>query len=348
VTSIRVLQPRHEKVATSASAVLNLVGAALLAVYLVVDPEAVSPGVGVSAWGISVVMAVLGLATLMVPGAWLTRLMMFPAMSVAAILTIAGLALLFPGITAMVLSLLVFPVLFGASQMRAPVAVGITTLAVTANVVILVMTEPPATAFTHILCVTPGLILVTVLLIQAMNQQERLNAALHRQVAVDSLTGLVTRRVLDEALQHALTTARRPEGTALILIDIDAFKSINDTHGHPVGDDVLAHLAAVLTGHVRANDAVVSRLGGDELAVLLPGCSLETAARRAEQLMDAVRAAPLPLADGALLTISVSVGVAHAPEHATGRRALYAAADAALYEAKQAGRNRVAVAGTPA
>ena len=125
---------------------------------------------------------------------------------------------------------------------------------------------------------------------------------------------------------------------------MDSFKTINDSYGHPVGDDVLVHLAALLRSHVRADDAVVSRLGGDELAVLLPGSPADVAARRAEELLQAVRSAPLPLPDGALLSLSVSVGVAHVPPGPGDLRVFYSAADAALYEAKRAGRGRVAVA----
>jgi diguanylate cyclase (GGDEF)-like protein len=111
-----------------------------------------------------------------------------------------------------------------------------------------------------------------------------------------------------------------------------------------VGDDALVHLAGLIRDHVRAGDAVLSRLGGDELAVLLPGCPAEVAAQRAEELLTAVRATPMTLPDGALLALSVSVGVAHAPQHASGTRALYAAADAALYRAKSGGRDRVELA----
>ena len=100
--------------------------------------------------------------------------------------------------------------------------------------------------------------------------QDRLVDALQEQARVDALTGLVNRRSFDEALESALT---RPAGagTALVLIDVDAFKTINDSHGHPVGDAVLVHLAGVLREQIRTDDAVLSRLGGDELAVLLPG-----------------------------------------------------------------------------
>jgi diguanylate cyclase (GGDEF)-like protein len=130
-----------------------------------------------------------------------------------------------------------------------------------------------------------------------------------------------------------------------VLVDVDSFKSINDQHGHPVGDDALAHIAGVLRAVVRAGDAVLSRMGGDELAVLLPDCPPDVAVRRANEVLDAVRSTPLALPDGTLLAISVSLGVAHAPTHAEGLEALYAAADAALYAAKRAGRGRVEVAG---
>jgi diguanylate cyclase (GGDEF)-like protein len=128
------------------------------------------------------------------------------------------------------------------------------------------------------------------------------------------------------------------------VIDVDEFKSINDAYGHPVGDEALVHLGMVLSASVRASDAVVSRIGGDELAVVLPGCSLDTAVRRAEDLVAVVRASPLRLVDGTELAMSISVGVAHAPMHAGELRHLYVAADAALYDAKRAGRDRVRIA----
>jgi GGDEF domain-containing protein len=104
-----------------------------------------------------------------------------------------------------------------------------------------------------------------------------------------------------------------------VLVDVDSFTSINDNHGHPVGDDVLVHLAAVLRGEVPAED-----------------------------LLEAVRSAPMTLADGTLLVLSISVGVAHVPQHSSDQRDLYAAADNALYDAKRAGRGRVSVATTRA
>ncbi|SFK91639.1 GGDEF domain-containing protein [Geodermatophilus ruber] len=344
---IRLLKPRHETVAARAFTLQWLVIAALLAVYLVVEP--VAPGRRLAAWGLVVALVGLALVTCVVPARWLTRLGMWPVLPVAGMLAVVGIALLIaPDHSEMLRPLLVFPVLFAATKLRAPVAAGITMLALVADAVILGRGAAPTEAFIRGLFFAPVLIVMTVLLAQGMNWRDRLLGAVRQQAAVDSLTGLVTRRRFDEVAEQALAVAPRPEGTALILLDVDAFKSVNDTYGHPVGDDALLHLAAVLSEQVRAGDAVISRLGGDELAVLLPGCSVETAARRAEQLVDAVRATPLLLADGTLLALSVSAGVAHAPRHATELRSLYAAADAALYRAKQAGRNRAAVADAPA
>jgi diguanylate cyclase (GGDEF)-like protein len=343
----RVLQPRNEATAARASTILYLVGSVLLAVFLLgAHPLPLSPGVVRAGWVMFASLVLLGLVTVVVPTRHLTRLAIWPMLSIVAITGIGCIAWLFPDQVEMVPSLLAFPVLFSASQMRVPVAAGITTLAIAADVAILEISQPAAAVLLHSLYAVPALVLMTVLLGQAMNQQERLIKALRQQATVDSLTGLVTRRSFDEALRQALSMAGRPEGTALILVDIDGFKDINDTYGHPVGDDVLVHLATVLSEQVRAGDAVVSRLGGDELAVLLPDCTADTATRRAQQLVDAVRATPLELPDGGLVAISVSAGVAHAPRRVTELRSLYIAADAALYQAKQAGRDRAAVAAT--
>ena len=241
-------------------------------------------------------------------------------------------------------SFLAFPVLWGASHLRRGAAVLVTGVAVVADALSLYLQLPLEPATTDLTFFGAVLVVMAGMLVRANDTQERLVAALQEQAAVDSLTGLVNRRSFDGALQSALD-APCSTGTGLVLIDVDAFKTINDTHGHPVGDDVLVHLAGVLRGQVRADDAVLSRLGGDELAVLLPGCTLEVAARRADELLAAVRSEPLVLADGTLLALSISVGVAHLQQRTGDLRALYSAADGALYEAKRGGRGRVAVAG---
>ena len=187
-----------------------------------------------------------------------------------------------------------------------------------------------------------ALVTTSVILIRAGERQAALVAKLERQAAIDPLTGLVTRRVLDEAAQSAMSGAASEEGTSLILLDVDEFKSINDRYGHPAGDQILVQLANLLVHSSRAGD-VVSRMGGDEIALLLPGCSADALRRRAEQIVWDVRAHAF-MAEDEPVAVSVSVGLAHAPTHAVDLRTLYVAADAALYKAKQAGRNQV---GTP-
>jgi diguanylate cyclase (GGDEF)-like protein len=177
-------------------------------------------------------------------------------------------------------------------------------------------------------------------LIRAGVVQDRLIAQLRRQAAIDPLTGLVTRRVLDEATQSAITGAEAQVGTSLVMIDVDRFKVLNDTYGHVVGDDALSHIARLLTETARTHD-VVARMGGDELAVLMPGCSYDVAVRRAEQFVALVRDTPLLLPSGASIALSISAGASHAPQYGARPRTLYASADAALYIAKRSGRDQV-------
>ena len=165
---------------------------------------------------------------------------------------------------------------------------------------------------------------------------ERLRA----EADLDSLTGLANRRRFRTALSREVERWRRyGVPCALLLLDIDYMKSINDRFGHPAGDLVIRHIANVLSDVSRDNDTA-ARLGGEEFALLLANVNGEKAAQAAERLR-------LALADQAVPSvgqISVSVGVAACPEHANSERTLYTASDRALYVAKNEGRNRVAVA----
>jgi diguanylate cyclase (GGDEF)-like protein len=233
-----------------------------------------------------------------------------------------------------------FPMLYGASQLPRHGALTMTFVSVAGEVVVVAGMSAPREAITEIGYVGAAVVTVAVLLIRAGERQEQLVAKLVQQAAIDPLTGLVTRRVLDEAAQSAMTGAALRNGTALLLLDVDNFKQINDRYGHPAGDDVLIQLARLLTASSRADD-VVSRMGGDEIAVLLPGCGADAVFDRAERLIWEVRAHEFRVDDSTTVTVSVSVGLAHAPTHAENLRTLYAAADMALYAAKRAGRNRV-------
>lgn len=157
----------------------------------------------------------------------------------------------------------------------------------------------------------------------------------------DALTGLYNRREFIRLAQLELLRANRvPCETAVIMVDLDFFKKINDRYGHPGGDAVLKAIASCLTQALRATDTL-ARLGGEEFIVLLPATGREGALRLATKLRDAVRQAPIAF-DGGLIPVTASFGVSSIParEHSTFD-AIYAAADRALYVAKQLGRDRV-------
>ena len=162
------------------------------------------------------------------------------------------------------------------------------------------------------------------------------NAEAEHLATHDALTGLANRRRFTQLAEQALPEAADGQ-LALLIADLDHFKTVNDTYGHPVGDAVLQRAAAVLRERVRVGD-VVARLGGEEFAVLAPGCDAAGAAGLAASLVEAVRATPFDHADrpGA---VTVSIGVA-VFETGTDLGTLLKRADDALYAAKTGGRDR--------
>lgn len=237
----------------------------------------------------------------------------------------------------------VFPALYGASQLRPAGAALLAVLSIAGECVVVFTLLPIRDAMVDACYVTAAIGTTAALLAVASERHARLVHRLEQMAAIDSLTGLATRRVLDEAAGSALRGASSGAGTALILLDIDHFKSINDRYGHPAGDAVLVQLARHVLDQTRDSD-VVCRLGGDEIAVLLAGCAYGAAVARAESVLAAATEHPYLLDDGTTLPVSISIGCAHVPTNGTDMRALYTAADAALYEAKRAGRGRVSIA----
>ncbi|MDP9827852.1 GGDEF domain-containing protein [Kineosporia succinea] len=233
------------------------------------------------------------------------------------------------------------PILYGAAILRPLGSYTLLAYNVASDAALTFGLLPPREAFRSMAYLLVVVGASSILITRGTTSTRELTALLREQAGVDTLTGLVTRRVLDETAHGALTAGQHTVGTALMLIDVDKFKTINDTLGHPVGDLALKHLAAVLAANTRP-DCVIGRLGGDELAVLLPGCEYDVAIRRAEQLVEAVRGSPLELPGGGELPLSVSIGVAHAPTDGADLPGLYEAADGALYEAKRGGRGRSA------
>jgi diguanylate cyclase (GGDEF)-like protein len=330
--------------AAARSAVLTLALFAGLVTGLTEYQQAtVSPTAYVAGWLTVVVLASAAAAHLLLDPVRLDRCFAGTAIAVGGVLIASVLNLLTLDTTAAAQAFLAFPVLWAAAHLRKGAVVLVTGTAVLADFVVLLLLQPLIEAAPDLLFFGAVLVVPAVMLTRANGLQERLVIELQTQARVDALTGLVNRRSFDEALESTLI---RPvgAGTALVLIDVDSFKTINDSHGHPVGDAVLVHLAEVLREQVRTDDAVLSRLGGDELAVLLRDCTPEVAARRADDLLLAVLSTPLPLPDGTLLSLSISLGVAHAPERKGDLTSLYHDADVALYDAKRAGRGRVAVA----
>ncbi len=168
-----------------------------------------------------------------------------------------------------------------------------------------------------------------------------LNGALAREAQTDALTGCANRRHFLASLEQEGERGRRYGlATSLLSLDIDHFKRVNDTWGHAAGDEVLKHFAAIVQAQLRQAD-VLGRLGGEEFSVLLPHASAADAAQVAERIRAAVEASPASFA-GHAIPITVSLGgAAVTREDPVSSEQLLARADAALYEAKHAGRNRV-------
>lgn len=338
MTPLSWLQPRDHRVA--ARTVLALVGVAAL-VSVVTAPIAPPPR-SLSPLAIAALVVAVALIAVL---CWTTRRLhegtrvAWAGCPIACVALLVAIDLLTQdaSITAQIFFL--FPALYGASLLRREGAVVMLVLSLAGELVVVASLVSPRDAVVDFSYVAAALVTTVVLLTRSGERQAALMAELEQQAAVDSLTGLVTRRVLDKAATAAITGGRNDEGNALILLDVDKFKSINDRYGHPGGDDVLVQLARMLEELSRPTD-VVCRMGGDELALLLPGCGQDIADERAATILAATRAHRFRVGAD-MIAVSVSIGVAHAPTHAVDLRSLYAAADAALYAAKNGGRDQV-------
>jgi diguanylate cyclase (GGDEF)-like protein len=181
------------------------------------------------------------------------------------------------------------------------------------------------------------------LLIERVQQLISLRQKIDRLRAdadLDALTGLANRRRFRSALAREVERFRRyGVPCALLLLDIDYLKAINDKFGHPAGDMVIRQIAQTLT-HVSRDNDTAARLGGEEFALLLSGIDVDKAAAAAERLRIVLAATAIE----GVGHVSVSIGVAGCPQSSCTERELYAASDSALYAAKNTGRNRVAIA----
>jgi diguanylate cyclase (GGDEF)-like protein/PAS domain S-box-containing protein len=170
----------------------------------------------------------------------------------------------------------------------------------------------------------------------------RYQAELYQLSVTDALTGLFNRRHFDTQLEIILAEhLPRNQPVCLLLVDLDGFKFINDTYGHPFGDEVLRAMSQVLRSHVRRND-YVARMAGDEFAMVLKNTNLAAAAAIARKLHARISETRVPMPVGTM-QLQTSIGLAEAPTHGTNAGELVSAADVALYHSKRGGRNRVEV-----
>ena len=186
-----------------------------------------------------------------------------------------------------------------------------------------------------------GRLIGVVMVFHDVSQERRLQRALAYQATHDVLTGLINRREFEHRLNEALHCSRQDPGVrhVVMYLDLDQFKVVNDTCGHPAGDRLLKQITSVLQTRVRTTDTL-ARLGGDEFGVLLQDCSLEMAQRIAEDLRQAIRDFRFVWRDR-VMNVGVSIGLAEMGGECETLSTIMSAADVACYSAKESGRNRV-------
>ncbi|MFM9381709.1 sensor domain-containing diguanylate cyclase [Pseudomonas sp. UV AK001] len=195
---------------------------------------------------------------------------------------------------------------------------------------------------TGVLCL--GLLWLTWLLARELRLRQRAEHELAQLAATDALTGVANRRMLDQSLRHEWFRAQRSgKSLSLLMIDADHFKAFNDRHGHQAGDQALRELARVITANVRRPADLVARYGGEEFSVVLAETDSVGAQQIAEHVRAAVEQLPRMAGDEMPMTVSIGISTWTVASEISLEQLLFAA-DRALYQAKEGGRNRVVLA----
>jgi len=319
--------------ATRAMAVMLLGGAVFMAVLSAAVPSFANGQMPLT-FAIVAVLGICGVAVWWRPQrvpAWAYGLAPYPA---AAIVMASNLATSDASAGAQLF--LLWPVLYAAMFLSGTQTALVLGTVVAGDAVVVASLLESSVAVTDTAGLATALAIACAVIFALRRRVAALMGALERQALEDQLTGLLNRRALDAALATALATHRRSAApVALLTVDLDNFKTVNDRNGHAAGDTALRRVADVLRACVRAGD-VLGRMGGDEFVVILADCDRDGARRVAEEIRAAVQDADAGL--------TVSVGVAAAPADGADADSLSRASDAALYGAKLGGRNRVVTA----
>lgn len=295
-------------------------------------------------WAIAVIAIGNGIATMIIARRWQLTRRLIHSWTATQLVLIATAAAADGGFGSPFLVILALPISMSAMVMSTRAMRGYTAMAVIAIVIVGYTSGTLAPGPVAIWGVTiVGLSLVgmgfannTRRLTGKLNQANQELLELSR---TDPLTGALNHRCFYEEVDLALARANRREEApvSVLVLDVDHFKDVNDQHGHPVGDDVLRAIANSLHASTRSGD-VVARTGGEEFAVLMPDTPLRDAGSVAERIRAAITDA------GGPVPVTASAGLAAFPEHGTTSSRLVRIADEALYSAKRAGRDRLAIA----
>jgi diguanylate cyclase (GGDEF)-like protein len=335
-----LISPRDRHLASRVVAYLMLAGAGFVGILSVLVPGYGGPSVQSNAatYCTGILLAIGGWFCLRRP----TRIpdSFWAWVPIGAVALIGGLNLVTEDVSAGGQLFFLWPVLYAATFLHRRLLYLVLAAVFVAEVVLVFRLEPAALAAADTAGLMTALTMASIIIVTLRKRVDSLLGVLETQALEDDLTGLFNRRAFDRDISHAVARARRTgEPLSLLTVDVDHFKSINDACGHAGGDQALQAVATALREVARGSD-VIARIGGDEFVALLVDCDVAGATRVANALRTTLaRTRGLP---GGSPTLSI--GAATLPYDADTVDGLAAASDAAMYEAKLSGRDRVVAA----